>query len=60
MVLSNEAYRELAAIVGERYISAKQHILAGNRVRTPEILDYHSLTLFCSPRARKKLRIVKV
>jgi hypothetical protein len=62
MVLSNEAYRELAAIVGERYISAKQHILAGNRVRTPEIpFDYHSAAAILLPGSTEEVAaIVKV
>ena len=31
MSLSREAYRELAAVVGEQYISEDDFILAGNR-----------------------------
>ncbi len=43
MAISNEAYQKLAAVVGERYISSKSYILAGNRVKTPEIpFEYHS------------------
>ena len=41
MSLSREAYRELAAVVGEQYISEDDFILAGNRAQTPEIPFAH-------------------
>ena len=62
MALSCDAYRELAAIVGERYISSKQHILAGNRVKTPEIpFEYHSPDAILLPGSTEEVAaIVKV
>ena len=36
MSLSEQAYRELANVVGDRYISSSEYILAGNRAQTPE------------------------
>ena len=41
MSISEEAYRALAAVVGERYISREDFILAGNRAKTPEIPFAH-------------------
>ena len=36
MSLPETVYREFAAVVGERYISDKEYILAGNRAKTPD------------------------
>ena len=41
MSLSEELYREFAAIVGEANISREEYILAGNRAQTPEIPMAH-------------------
>lgn len=41
MSISEQAYRELSAVVGERYISREEFILAGNRAKTPEIPFAH-------------------
>ena len=41
MSFSEQVYSELAAVVGERYISRKDFILAGNRAKTPEIPFAH-------------------
>ncbi|MCF0120184.1 MAG: FAD-binding oxidoreductase [Oscillospiraceae bacterium] len=36
MSISEQAYKELAAVVGERNISREDFVLAGNRAKTPE------------------------
>ena len=41
MSISDQLYRELAAVVGERNISREDFILAGNRAKTPEIPVAH-------------------
>ncbi|MBR5261561.1 MAG: FAD-binding oxidoreductase [Oscillospiraceae bacterium] len=62
MSLSKEAYSALAAIVGERYISDKEFILSGNRVKTPEIpFQYHSADAIVLPADTEQVqKIVKV
>ena len=41
MSFSDQVYRELAAVVGERNISREDFILAGDRAKTPEIPMAH-------------------
>ncbi len=41
MGFSEQVYKELAAVVGERNISNKDFILAGNRAKTPEVPVAH-------------------
>ena len=41
MSITEKAYRELAAVVGERNISREEFILAGDRAKTPEIPMAH-------------------
>jgi len=62
MSLSREAYRELAAVVGDAYISEKEHILSGNRVKTPEIpFEYHSADAILLPGSTEEVQaIVKI
>lgn len=62
MSLSREAYNELAAVVGERYISEKEYILAGNRSKTPEMpFEYHSADAILLPGSAEDVQqIVKI
>ena len=41
MALAPEAYRELEEIVGTKYITSEEYILAGNRAQTPEVPVAH-------------------
>ncbi len=50
MSLTREAYEAHTAVDGERYISCEEHILAGNRVKTPEVpFTYHSADAIVLP-----------
>lgn len=62
MSISKEAYQELAAVVGDAYISDKEYILSGNRVKTPEIpFEYHSADAILLPGSTEEVqKIVKI
>lgn len=59
MSISKEAYKELAAVVGDAYISDKEYILAGNRVKTPEIpFEYHSADAILLPGSTEEVQAI--
>lgn len=59
MSLSREIYNEFAAIVGEAHISDKQHILAGNRAKTPDYpFEYKSAEAIVRPGSVEELQAV--
>jgi len=62
MSISKEAYRELAAVVGDEFISDKDYVLAGNRGKTPEIpFEYHSAEAIVLPGSTEEVsQIVKI
>lgn len=62
MRISKEAYQALAAVVGDAYISDKEYILSGNRVKTPEIpFEYHSADAIILPGSTEEVQqIVKI
>ena len=59
MSLSREAYAALAAVVGEAYITEVDYILAGNRVKTPEIpFEYSSAEAIVMPGCTEEVQEV--
>ncbi len=62
MSLAREVYDALAAVVGERYISDEEYILAGNRVKTPEVpFRYHTADAIVLPENTQQVQeIVRI
>ncbi len=62
MRISDTAYAALEAVVGAENISAKEFVLAGNRVKTPEIpFEYHSADAIIMPRSTEEVaEIIKI
>jgi glycolate oxidase len=62
MSLPEKVYRELAAVVGEKYISDKEFILAGNRAKTPDTpIPYRSPEAILLPGSAEEVaEIVKI
>ena len=59
MSLPREIYNKFAAIVGEAHISDKQHILAGNRAKTPDYpFEYKSAEAIVRPGSVEELQAV--
>jgi len=62
MRVAEHIYKEFAAVVGERYVSGKEYILAGDRAKTPEYpFEYHSADLIVLPATTEEVvEIVKL
>lgn len=62
MSFSDQVYQELAAVVGERYITRKDFILAGNRAKTPEIPVAHPSAecIVCPASTEEVAEIVRI
>ena len=62
MRISKTAYAALKAVVGDENISTKEYVLAGNRVKTPEIpFEYHSADAIVMPRSTEEVaEIIKI
>ena len=59
MSLSREIYSELEAIVGKEHISDKQHVLAGNRAKTPDYpFEFKSAEAIVRPGSVEELQAV--
>ena len=62
MSISNEAYKALERVVGEKYISRDEFVLAGNRVKTPEVpFLYHTADAIILPGSTEEVQeIVRI
>ena len=59
MSLSKEIYSELESIVGKEHISDKQHVLAGNRAKTPDYpFEFKSAEAIVRPGSVEELQAV--
>ncbi len=62
MSLAREVYEALEAVVGKRWISEDEFVLAGNRVKTPEVpFTYHSADAIILPETVEQVQeIVRI